>query len=96
MNNMILLALTMDLILSVAAARSAASSPGAMEERRGKARGVEGEGRRKPRVACMETRRRAAATKRQRMILAGGRELGKGLLTGRCKVWCVLGLEEVS
>jgi len=44
-----------------------------MEERRGeeRARGMEGEGMRKPRVACRETRRTAATTKRERMIVAG-------------------------
>jgi hypothetical protein len=56
-----------------------------MEEWRGeeRARGVEGEGRRKPRVACRETRRTAAATKRERMVRAGWKW---GVV-----LWCVLG-----
>jgi len=45
-----------------------------MEERRGEEQArerMEGEGMRKPRVACRETRRTAATTKRERMIVAG-------------------------
>jgi len=44
-----------------------------MEERRGeeRERGVEGKGRRKPRVACKETRRTAATRNRERIIYAG-------------------------